>query len=150
MSNPLDLSDLTAALAELTINSTNSRLETSSDNHFGNTMAPPSLDRHAFDFIPDFDGTNPDTLNSFIRGLDLIVERFGISDPSTADAQYQNFQITSGILSKLKGQAKQTVTANLCDDWVSIKDILKRTFADPRDESKSKTKTKSKIHRLLQ
>lgn len=134
MSNPLDLSDLTAALAELTINSTNSRLETSSDNNFSDTMAPP-LDRHAFDFIPDFDGTNPDTLNSFIRGLDLIVERFGTSDPSTADAQYQNFQITSGILSKLKGQAKQTVTANLCDDWISIKDILKRTFADPRDES---------------
>lgn len=131
MSDPLDLSDLRLALADLIIDSTNSILETSSD-----TMAPPILDRHAFDFIPDFDGKNSDILNNFIQGIDLIVARFAIvTQPVNADGQYQNFQILNGILSKIKGEAKQVVNANLCQDWKSIKDILTRTFSDPRDEN---------------
>lgn len=91
----------------------------------------PDFDTKNLSIVPEYDG-NPNELYNFIQVTTLLLNHYW----NAADAGcFQNHILTQGIISKLKGRAKEVVSIYGCSDWPSIKDVLIQNFADQRNEN---------------
>ena len=79
--------------------------------------------------VPTFDG-NPTELPNFLSICDTLIQNF--YDASTNC--FQNTYLLSSLLSKLSGSAKSVVNTQSVSTWDDVKEVLRRSFADQRDE----------------
>lgn len=113
-------------------NHTNPPLNTSLNSESSDNMAlVPEFDVKNLSIVPDFEG-NPNELYNFIHVTTLLLNHYW--NRENVDC-FQNHMITQGILSKLKGKAKEVTSIYGCKDWPAIKDALIQNFADQRNEN---------------
>lgn len=94
-------------------------------------MAKPNFDVKYLQLLPEFDG-NPNELYHFVQTVTTLLNHYyNQAEPENI----QNLFLLHGIISKLRGRAKEVVAIYGCSSWNTIKDTLMQNFGDQRDEN---------------
>lgn len=95
--------------------------------------APQVFDVKTLCILPCFDG-NPSELYDFIKVSVTLLNHYFDARPENIGC-IQNVLILQGIISKIKGRAKEVISIYGCNSWESIKETLIQNFGDQRDEN---------------
>lgn len=130
LTNSLQNLSIDNSLTDSSVTNTSSNTINIDNNQSNNIMAE-NFKSEYLKCIPQFDG-NPNDLNQFLSVCDsLIINFYDRVNPNN----FHNVYLLQSIISKLVGSARTVVNIQNVDTWDQLKSVLRRNFADQRDET---------------